>query len=195
MQALTPILAVSDLKQFVYCPRIFYFMTVQPVRPPATGLMERGQRLQEEFERLEPRRVLTRYGFAEARRHFSITLRDGELGLTGQADLLLEAEDKLAVVEFKASGAALAENHRLQLAAYALLAERKFGRPCPVAYALFADREEIEEVPLGAALREEVSKALERMRGVLERGEFPPPTSLRARCHECEYGNFCGDIF
>lgn len=189
------LLTVADLKQFAYCPRIFYFLNIQPMRPPSTGLMQRGKRLQGEFERLEPRRVLSRYGLEEARRHFSLTLTDPKVGLTGVADLLLEADDRLAVVEFKASGATLAENHRLQLAAYAMLAEHCFIRPCPTVFALFVDRREMDEFELDEALRNRVRECLGEMRTLLRTTDFPVPTSVRARCTNCEFRNFCGDVF
>lgn len=188
-------LSVSELKQFVYCPRIFYYLTVQPFHPPSTGLMQRGKRLQEEFERLEPRRVLSRYGLEEARRHFSLSLTDPEMDLTGQVDLLLEASDRVAVVEFKASGGALAENHRLQLASYAVLAERALGKPCPTAFALFVDREEMEEIPVDQELRERLEGVLKHMRELLRGQYLPPATPVRARCTDCEYRNYCGDVF
>ena len=188
-------LTVGELKQFIYCPRIFYFMAVQPMHPPATHLMERGHRLQEEFERLEPRRVLSRYGLQDARRYFSLSLSSEELEIAGQTDLLLESADKLAIVEFKASGAGLAENHRFQLAAYALLAERNFGKPCPSGFAVFVDRGEIEEIEIDAELRRKVSEVIIEMRTLIRTQEFPPPTSVRARCTNCEFQHFCGDIF
>ena len=188
-------LTVGELKQFVYCQRIFYYLSVQAIRPPATGLMRRGQQMQCEFERLEPRRVLSRYGLEDARRHFSVSLADPRLHLSGQADLLLEVADRLAVVEFKASDAPLAENHRFQLAAYAIMAERQFQKPCPTAFALFVDRGEIEEIPVDAELRTSVADALGRMRDVLRDQGFPPPTPVRARCTNCEFRNFCGDVF
>lgn len=189
------LLTVADLKQFAYCARIFYYLNVQPMRPPATGLMQRGKRLQGEFERLEPRRVLSRYGLQEARRHFSLTLTDVELGLTGTADLLLEADDRLAIVEFKASGGALAENHRLQLAAYAMLAEHHFGKPCPTGFALFVDRGEMEEIALEKSLRDLTRERLSQMRELLRTADFPRPTAVRTRCTNCEFRHFCGDIF
>jgi len=189
------LLTVADVKQFAYCPRIFYFLNVQPMRPPATGLMQRGKRLQAEFERLEPRRVLSRYGLEEARRHFSLTLTDSELGLSGMADLLLEAPDRLAVVEFKASGGALAENHRLQLAAYAMLAECHFGKPCPIGFVVFVDRGQMEEFALDQAIRDLTRERLSQMRALLQTADFPLPTPVRARCTNCEFRNFCGDIF
>ncbi len=188
-------LSVGELKQYIYCPRIFYFMTIQPMHPPVSHLMQRGCRLQEEFERLEPRRVLSRYGLHEARRYFSLSLSDPGLDIAGQVDLLLEAHDKLAVVEFKASGAALAENHRFQLTAYALLAERSFAKPCPVGFAVFVDRQEIEELEIDESLRSETTDALQQMRLLLRLQQFPEPTPARARCTNCEFQHFCGDIF
>jgi CRISPR-associated exonuclease Cas4 len=190
-----PMLSVSELKQFVYCPRIFYYLTVPALHPPVTGLMKRGHDLQAQFERLEPRRVLSRYGFGRAIRQFSLPLTDAEMGVTGLVDLLLEAEDRLAVVEFKASAAALAENHRFQLAAYALLAERAFGKPCPRGFALYVDREEVEEIELGEELRGRVGQAFAEMRRVFQEGCLPMATAVRARCANCEFKNFCGDVF
>jgi CRISPR-associated exonuclease Cas4 len=188
-------LTVGELKQFIYCPRIFYFMAVQPMQPPATHLMERGHRLQEEFERLEPRRVLSRYGLQDARRYFSLPLSNEGLGIGGQLDLLLETTEKLAVVEFKASGAGLAENHRFQLAAYALLAERHFGKPCASGFAVFVDRGQIEEIKIDLELRRKVNDAIIEMQSLLRTQEFPPATCVRARCTNCEFQHFCGDIF
>lgn len=189
------ILSVSELKQYVYCPRIFHFLALQPVRPPSTGLMRRGRRLQEEFDRLEPRRVLSRYGLSQAQRHFSLALTDPGLALTGQVDLLLEAPDHLAIVEFKASSAPLAENHCCQLAAYALLAERAFCKPCPTAFAIFVDRSDIEEIPVDDNLRRRVRKMLAEMRELIQAPCFPPASDVRTRCTNCEYRHFCGDVF
>ena len=189
------VLTVALLKQFVYCRRIFFYQAVEGLTPPITGLMERGRRLQEEFERLEPRRVLSRYGMEGAERHFSQALADEELKLSGEADLVLESEDRLAVVEFKASGEPLAENHRLQLAAYARMAEQRFGKPCPYAFALFVDRGEIEEIAVHLGLRDAVDQAVKSMHSILTEADFPPPTPVRPRCVNCEYRNFCGDVF
>jgi len=109
--------------------------------------------------------------------------------------LLLEAADRLAVVEFKASGAQLSENHQFQLAAYAVLAERSFGKPCPSGFAVFVDRSAIEELPIGEELRTKTMTKLKEMRLLLSDQVFPTPTTVRTRCTNCEYRNFCGDIF
>jgi CRISPR-associated exonuclease Cas4 len=194
-QALDTLLNVNDLKQFLYCPRIVYYIWVMPVNPPSTFLMQRGHRMEDEFARLEPRRVLSRYGFEEAVRHFGMQITDDTVGLTGKIDLILESPDRVAVVEFKASASGLAENWKRQLCAYGLLAERHFQRPCPKGFVLLSDSGELDEVELDDHLRRQTLLCLEGARKVVTGEGFPDPTPVRARCAQCEYRNFCGDVF
>jgi len=188
-------LSVNDLKQFLYCPRILYYHWVMPVHPPSTFLMQRGHRQEERFEHLEHRRVLTRYGFDEAIRHFGLEITADSLGLIGKVDLIIEGPERVAVVEFKATASRLAENWKLQLCAYALLAEQQFQRPSSVGFVVLNDREECVEVELDDAVREQTISALKQARTLVMRQEFPDPTPVRARCAQCEYRNFCGDVF
>lgn len=190
-----PILSVNDLKQFLYCPRIVYYHWVMPVRPPTTFLMQRGHNQEERFERLEPRRVLNRYGFDEAIRHFWLEITGESLGLIGKVDLVLEGADRVAVVEFKATASRLAENWKLQLCAYGLLAEGHFQRHCPMGFVMLNDREECVEIELTQSLREQTFSVLKQARALVVRQEFPDPTPVRARCVQCVYRNFCGDVF
>src|SRR5260370_35608320 len=84
---------------------------------------------QELTESLEMRRGLTQYGLENARRRFNVWLRDERLGLSGKLDLLLEAPEEAAVVDFKLTSGDLGENQRMQLAGYCLLAEAACGVP------------------------------------------------------------------
>jgi CRISPR-associated exonuclease Cas4 len=194
-QAAQPLLSVNDLKQFLYCPRIVYYHWVMPVHPPATFLMQRGHRQEGRFEHLEPRRVLSRYGFDEATRHFGLEITDESLGLIGKVDLILEEPGRIGVVEFKATASKLADNWKLQLCAYGLLAEKHFQRPCPVGFVMLNDREELIGVELDHTLREQTFSVLNQARALVMRQQFPDPTPVRARCVQCEYRNFCGDVF
>ena len=46
-----------------------------------------------------------------------------------------------------------------------------------------------------AGLLSEARAALLVMQDSIERELFPEPTSLRAGCTDCEYRNFCADVF
>jgi CRISPR/Cas system-associated exonuclease Cas4 (RecB family) len=37
--------------------------------------------------------------------------------------------------------------------------------------------------------------ALSMMQRIIEKELFPEPTAIRSRCTDCEYRNFCADVF
>ena len=75
---------------------------------------------QDMIERLETRRTLSAYGWEGARRRFGLWLADKSLGLNGKLDLLLERDGQGTIVDFKLTSGEISDNHRMQLAAYAL---------------------------------------------------------------------------
>ncbi len=50
-------------------------------------------------------------------------------------------------------------------------------------------------VPIDESLRRQVRQAMEDMREVISIGSLPAPTEVRKRCEECEYANYCGDVW
>ena len=45
------------------------------------------------------------------------------------------------------------------------------------------------------SLLSEARSALQSINHMIELETFPEPTPVRARCTDCEYRNFCGDVF
>src|SRR5271166_138631 len=109
---------VTDLKQWAYCPRIVYYHRVMPAVGKPTFKMKEAAAAQDLIESLEMRRSLLKYGLEGAYRRFNVWLTDEALGLSGKIDLLLEAEEEVAVVDFKLTSGEPGENHRMQLAGY-----------------------------------------------------------------------------
>ncbi len=189
------IVTVGDLKQFAFCPRIPYFSRVMPVRPPATELMDRGRRLEEEFQRLEVRRNLSRYGWSEAKRHFGLYVYSDSRCMAGRIDLVLERADAVAVVDVKATAGFIGDNHRMQAAAYQALASEHFKKPCLGAFIYFLDRQSVELLDPNPEWANGVVRAVETIRQMSVSHEFPPATKNRKACEQCEFRNFCGDVF
>ena len=107
------LIPVTDLKQWAYCPRVVYYHRVMPAPPRPTYKMKEGLAAQELIESLEMRRKLREYGLDKAeRRRFGIWLENRELGLSGKIDLLLEAAEEIAVVDFKLTSGEPGQNHR-----------------------------------------------------------------------------------
>ncbi len=188
-------ITATDLKQWAYCPRIPFYRHVLPVRPAPTYKMQRGKEIQRAVEALERRRGFRAYGMRDGERRFGVWLHSERLGLSGKLDLLILTPNACFPVDFKDTEGGPRRNHRLQLAAYALLAEEAFGRPAPDGFIFIVPDKRVVALGLGEEDRDEVRHALAPMRRMIEREELPPPTPVRARCQACEFRNYCGDIW
>jgi CRISPR-associated exonuclease Cas4 len=186
---------VTDLKQWAYCPRIVFYRQTMPGAGKPTYKMEEGRSAQEMIEELEMRRTLREYGLEGARRRFGVWLEDDGVGLAGKLDLLLEGEREAAVVDFKLTAGDVAENHRLQLAGYAVLVEGALGLPVGRAFLYRIPDNRVFHVEVTGALRERVRRAVEAIRWMRNQQLCPEPTPVRGRCLECEYANYCGDVW
>lgn len=184
---------VTDLKQWMYCPRIVYYHRVLGLCATATFKMQEGRAAHDVLEKLERRRSLKRYGLEGASRRFAVSLHDPELGLAGRLDLLLHAPDNAAVVDFKLTGGGIHENHELQLAAYGLLVQRSLRVPVRLGFVYRIPDASLKPVRLDAAHYDRVIRAVRDIRGLAAAQTIPDPPQRLTRCTECEYINFCAD--
>lgn len=191
-EALIP---VTDLKQWAYCPRIVYYHRVMPAVGRATFKMKEALAAQDLIESLEMRRGLALYGFEGAVRRFNVWMSDEELGLSGKVDLLLESGEQVAVVDFKLTSGEPGENHLFQLTGYSLLAEALGGLPAKRAFLYRIPDNRVFPLGITDRARESVRAAVVAIRQMAETQLCPEATEVRGRCQECEYANYCGDVW
>ncbi len=193
-------LTVSDVRQWVYCPRIVYYRLCLPLRRPVTYKMEEGKLQHQRIEELERRRTLRFYGLREEERSgevercFHPHLYSRMLGLSGVVDLVLVAPSEAIPVEYKHTEASPGLNHKYQLVAYALLVEEQWGRPVRRAFVHTLASDRLEEVAITPNGRTFVGKVLREIRGMVAAERLPEATRQRGRCVDCEYRLFCGDV-
>jgi len=188
-------LRVYDLKQWAYCPRIVFYGYVMPVDKKSTYKMEHGRSAEEAIDRLEKRRKLAEFGLAEGKRQFHVWCSSRRLGLSGKLDLLIDSPAGLFPVDFKDSDQQVHANHVTQLSGYALLLEDRYGRSVDRGFVFLIPREEILAVDLTRELKDRTLTMLDEMRRAITRGETPEPTNVKSRCENCEFRNYCGDVF
>jgi CRISPR-associated exonuclease Cas4 len=189
------IVPVTDLKQWAYCQRIVYYRQVMPGIARPTYKMEEAKGAQELIESLEMRRTLRRYGLEDGRRRFGLWLKDDGLALSGKIDLLIETERESAIVDFKLTSGEPGENHRFQLAGYALLAHGALGVEVSRGLIYRIPDGKVFEVAISQGLRDAVREALSAMRRHAAEEILPDATPIRGRCRECEYQNYCADVW
>jgi CRISPR-associated exonuclease Cas4 len=186
-------LTVTDVKNFVYCPRVVYFMYCLPQRPltykMAEGKLEHGR-----TEELEERRSLRAYGLTEGQREFKVHLASERLGLTGLLDMVVITVQEAIPVEFKNTTGPLGLNHKYQLVAYALLVEEQWDQPVRRGFVYRIPIKRSQELPITPNGRRFVLRALEQIRRLIATETMPLPTTRRGRCRDCEFRRFCNDI-
>jgi len=184
---------VTDLKQYQYCARILYYHACLPDVRPVTRKMELGIRRHETESRRAIRRTMRIEGIEEARRVFDVAVQSQKLGLSGQIDEIIFFADHLIPVDYKLAKK-VGAHFRLQIAAYAMLAEEQFGLKVRQGICYLIHSRDAVEIPITHRLRNNVVEAVEQMRRIVDKESMPEPTKQPRACMDCEFRRFCNDV-
>jgi len=128
-----PYVSVTDIKHYVYCPRLVYFDRVLHAQPVFGSQQEESQELHEEYVRKELRRKDAVYyspEFFGAEKLLFVQLVSEKLQLQGVVDCIIKtAKGEYIPVEYKNMNSNRGKayiDHKYQLVAYALLVEENF---------------------------------------------------------------------
>lgn len=186
-------LTVTDIKNWAYCPRVpFYVRFVQ--HRPVTFKMDDGQGQHEHVSELEERRSLRAYRLGDGERVFHVHLFSERLGLSGLVDMVIVRAHEVIPVEFKTTTGGVGQNHMLQLTAYGMLAEERWGQPAERGFVYLVPQKQARQVALSGEMRQTVLAMLQDIRWSLDHESKPPPTPRRSRCADCEYRRYCPDL-
>lgn len=189
------LVTAGEVKNWSYCRRIVYYRRLMPGASAATFKMEEALRAQDMIERLESRRTLSAYGVEGYQRRLGIWLSSPRLGANGKLDLLLESEREAIPVDFKLTSGEPGENHRMQLALYALLVEEVYGLAVNRALLYRIPDDRVYEMTMDLGTKQQAEYAVQAIAQMQIDEVFPEPTPVRGRCRDCEYSNFCGDVW
>ena len=185
---------VEDLKQYLYCPRIVFFERCMPGIRPRTFAMDVGHEDHLEAQHNARRRSLATLNITEGERTFNVDIVDAELNLHGKLDeVVTTREGELIPVEYK-SGLKLAENHRVQVAAYALLLERARLVEVTRAFVYLIPKRKMQSLKVTAEDKARVQTLLATLSRMVATEDMPAPTPERSRCAGCEFRRFCNDV-
>ena len=128
---------VTDLKQWVYCPRILYYSMCLPDVRPITYKMTAGIEAGKNEEGREGRRNLRAYGLTQGCREFNVALVSDRYGLRGLVDMVIWIETpeagEVIPVDYKLSSIP-GEHFKMQVMAYGLMLEEVSGLPARRGY-------------------------------------------------------------
>jgi CRISPR-associated exonuclease Cas4 len=188
---------VTDIKQFMYCPRVVYFERVMHARPIMGSQQAQSKEEHvhlEEKERKRKTAVWISNEFESAEKSYRLPLASEKLRLRGVLDLLLILQGELLPVEYKntrSDKGRIRTHHKYQLTGYALLLEEAFGKTVLRGVANY--------VPEKLALIVDITPAMKRFTiriisevSRISREQFLPPVSVPpSKCHGCGYFWVC----
>lgn len=186
-----PLVSVTELRQYSYCPRVVYYMAMIP--RPLTGKMREGKQSHSDEDDRERRRSLRPYGLSGGDRAYGVRIEDRALGLRGQLDMLVLTPDEAIPIEHKLSNGPLAQTHRMQLQAYGLLVAAAYALPVRRGFVYWIPRRRSTAVVFTVELEEQTRRAIQSVQGIRTSEALPPPTHVVERCTDCEFRRFCGD--
>ncbi len=188
------VLTVTDIKQWLYCPRVVYYLRCLPSVRPTTYRMRAATDAHDDEADRERRRSLRTYGLDDGERAFDVEITSTRLGVRGRIDLVVRRRDEIIPIDYKDSPGRAGRHFQVQLAAYGLLLEEETGLAAHRGFLYFIPSRRSFAVTLGDDLKDAAREAIEAIRTMIARESMPSPTPWRRRCTVCEFHRFCNDV-
>jgi len=186
---------VSDLKQWAYCPRVFYFLHCLPDVRPTTYKMYAGREAGRSEVGREERRSLRVYGIAEGEREFDVPLYSARWGLRGEVDMVITVAGSREVIPVDYKLTRTTGTHfQLQVAVYGMMLEEARGVGVKRGFLYEIPLRRAEEIKIDAQMRKQVERAITAMKEIADREKMPAPVKNRSKCVVCEFRRFCNDV-
>jgi CRISPR-associated protein Cas4 len=116
------------------------------------------------------------------------------LDLSGKIDQVLVYPDGVVPIEIK-SGSAPKEgawdNHKIQLAAYALLLESKFQTAISFGYVKYIDHSISRRIEINAFLKDQVKDLAKNVKELIDSKKLPKKVSNLNKCEKCGLKKIC----
>jgi len=186
--------SVTDIKHYVYCPRLVYFDKVLHATPVFGSQQEEGKESHEDYVGKELRRKDAIYyspEFVGAEKLLFSSLSSDALGLQGNVDLIIKtAKGEFVPVEYKnmrSDDGRVCMDHKYQLVAYALLIEENFGAIVKRGFVNYIPETLILQFEITPTMKSHVKRVLGHIKRIIREEELPP---VRVAKHKCQGG--CG---
>ena len=186
---ITPI----HVRDYIFCPSIFYYKHILGIGEPVTELMQEGIReFTRDLERYEERKtLLARRRIRVDKMLFGVKVLSKKYMVSGIVDTIYWANNKLHVLEIKATGSKkLFPDHLYQTSIYALAVEDVFNQPVYKIAVFYKKSNTWFERRFTGQLRSYSINLVQRIHRALELREPPEPV-MDKKCRSCFYRKFC----
>ena len=184
-----PFVSVTDIKHYVYCPRLIYFDKVLHATPIFGSQQVDSKELHEDYIKRELRRkdaVYYSFEFVGAEKLLFTSLGSGVLGLQGSVDCVIKtAKEEYITVEYKNMSSdkhKVCMDHKYQLVGYALLVEENFGTIVRRGFVNYIPEALILQLEITPTMKSYVKRVLGHIKRIIKEEELPPIRVAKEKC-------------
>ncbi len=178
------------VKEYAYCPRIFYYKYYMYMEPPTESMRYPCYTYQTLYS------IIREYGL-EGDLYLEYPVYSRLLGVSGRVDAVVLHDDgtySLIEVKYSVSKRRLETSHRhlkIQLIAYMIACEETLGLRTRSAYMLSLDNSRLLEVRIRPWEIVETIDLVENMWKIITDQRIPDRTSDKWKCRACHYRKIC----
>jgi CRISPR-associated exonuclease Cas4 len=187
-------ISVTDIKQYIYCPRIVYFDRVLRAKQIFGSQQADSKQLHEDYVTKELKRKDAIYyspEFVGAEKYMNITLCSNKHNLQGNVDCIIKtARDEYIPVDYKnmhSDKGRICMQHKYQLVGYALLIEDNFNTTVKQAIVNYIPEKLILPFEITPTMKTFVKRVIGHIKRIIKDEELPP---IRVSKYKCTGG--CG---
>ena len=184
-----PFVSVTDIKHYIFCPRLVYFDRVLHATPVFGSQQEDSRELHEDYVQKELRRkdaVFYSSEFVGAEKLLFTSLSSGVLGLQGNVDCIIKtAKGECVPVEYKnmsSDKGKVCMDHRYQLVGYALLIEENFDTVVKRGFVNYIPEALILQIEITPIMKGYVKRVLGHIKRIIKDEELPPMRVAKQKC-------------
>lgn len=190
-------ITASDILEHLFCPRFTYFEAYLkiPEHQEKRFKVQKGRSIHEEKVFLNPDYLRKKLGCVSKLRGVSLGSAGGLHGIVDE--VLFLGDGSAAPLDYKYAEykGRTFRNHVYQLVFYGRLIREHFKVPVNRGFIVYTrSRNRVVEVDITEKLYSELNSIIGDFLSVVQKGTYPNPTSYRARCPDCCYGNICEKV-
>jgi CRISPR-associated exonuclease Cas4 len=188
-------ITISDVLEYLFCPRFIYFMYCLDI-PQHEGKRFKVQKGREVHEiRRKTNQNYLRKKFGCIRKESSVYLSSPENHIRGIVDEILFLEDGTAApfeYKFAEYKGKIFRTYRYQLVLHALMIRDTYGVGVEKGFICYTrSNSRIEELRFKEKDFEEARHIINDILEIIQKGHFPKVTGHKNKCIDCCYRNIC----
>jgi|YelNatPaOPRAMG01_1025707.scaffolds.fasta_scaffold09651_7 CRISPR-associated exonuclease Cas4 len=192
-------ISATDIKHYIYCPRLIYFDHVLHAQPVLGSQQEESRELHEEYVRKELRRKDAVYyspEFIGAEKYLFVQLVSQKFQLQGIIDCIVKTvKGEYVPIEYKNMNSDRGKvymDHKYQLVAYALLIEENFDTVVKRGFVNYIPERLVLRFSITPTMKSYVKRVIGHIKRIIKEEKLPPIRVAKSKCQGgCGHKQIC----